>query len=179
MKYAFVMSLLALFAMPVLAQDQATAARTAAGCGADNTQYDVKTDKSQHPVGQVADGKALVYVFEYEKTEPELFKIGAVTIRVGLDGQWIGANHGNTYFYFPVDPGDHSICANWQSSIGKLAKQASAASLSAEPGQIYYFQVRVDERTHDNPAIWLEPVDPAEAKLLIASASLSNFKAKK
>jgi hypothetical protein len=30
------------------------------------------------------------------------------------------------------------------------------------------------ERSHDNPAVWMEAVDPAEAKLLIASASLSN-----
>jgi len=178
MKAVLVLSLLMFSALPVFAQDQATAARVQAGCGADNTQFDVKTDKSQHPQGQIPDGKALVYVFEYEKYDVG-FKIGAVTIRVGVDGQWIGANHGNTYFYFAVDPGDHNICANWQSSIGKLAKQASAASLSAESGQTYYFQVRVDERSHDNPAIWMEPIDPAEAKILIASASLSTFHAKK
>ncbi|HTU35806.1 MAG TPA: hypothetical protein VMF66_18540 [Candidatus Acidoferrum sp.] len=177
MKCALVMSLLGLLAMPVFAQDQAMAARTAAGCGADNTQYAVKTDKAQHPQGQIPGGKALVYVFEQEKVGPG-FKIGAVTVRVGLDGQWIGANHGNTYFFFAVAPGDHSICANWQSSIGRLAKLASAASLTAAPGQTYYFQARVDERSHDNPAVWMEPVDPAEAKILIASASLSNFCAK-
>jgi hypothetical protein len=37
----------------------------------------------------------------------------------------------------------------------------------------------VDERSHDNPAVWMEAVDPAEAKLLIASASLSDFHPKK
>jgi Protein of unknown function (DUF2846) len=179
MKSMLFVCLFTLFAAPVFAQEEAMTARTAAGCGADNVQYDVKTDKTQHPLGQVPDGKALVYIFEQEKTNAEAFKIGAATIRVGLDGHWIGANHGNTYFYFPVDPGDHSICANWQSSIMKLAKLASAASLTAEPGQAYYFQVRVDERSHDNPNVWVEPVDPAEAKLLIASASLSNFHAKK
>jgi len=179
MKAMLVVSLLMFSALPVFAQDQATAARVQAGCGADNTQFDVKTDKSQHPQGQVPDGKALVYVFEEEKTDAEAFKIGAVTIRFGLDGQWVGANHGNTYFYFAVDPGDHNVCANWQSSIGRLSKLASAASFTAEPGQIYYFQARVDERSHDNPAIWMEPIDPAEAKILIASASLSTFHAKK
>lgn len=178
MKWVLAVFFLASFAASVFAQDQAMAARTAAGCGADNTQYDVKTDKTQHPQGQIPAGKALVYVFEQERTDPG-FKIGAVTIRVGVDGQWIGANHGNTYFYFPVDPGDHSICANWQSSIGKIAKLASAASLTAAPGQVYYFQTKVDERSHDTPTIWVQPVDPAEAKLLIASASLSNFHAKK
>jgi hypothetical protein len=91
----------------------------------------------------------------------------------------VGANHGNTYFYFPVDPGDHSLCANWQSTLGRISKLASAVSLTAETGQVYYFLTKVDERSHDNPAVWMEAVDPAEAKLLIASASLSDFHPKK
>jgi hypothetical protein len=173
------LSLLIMLAVPLFAQDQATAARTAAGCGSDNVQFDVKTDKRQHPQGQVAAGKALVYVFEAERSDAGTLKIGAVTTRIGLDGQWVGANHGNTYFYFPVDPGDHSLCANWQSTLGRISKLASAVSLTAETGQVYYFLTKVDERSHDNPAVWMEAVDPAEAKLLIASASLSDFHPKK
>jgi hypothetical protein len=179
MKSLLVVSLFAMFAVPVFAQDQAASARAAAGCGADNVQYDVKTDKSQHPQGQVPEGKALVYVFEEEKTDANAVKIGAVTIRVGLDGQWVGANHGNTYFYFPVDLGDHNLCANWQSAIGRRSKLASAVSLTAEAGQVYYFHTKVDERSHDNPEVWMEAIDPAEGKLLMASASLSNFHPKK
>jgi hypothetical protein len=179
MKSMLVVSLLTMLAVPVPAQDQVTAARTAAGCGADNVQFDVKTDKSQHPQGQVPAGKALVYIFELEKTDAGAFKIGAVTIRIGLDGQWVGANRGNTYFYLPVAPGDHNFCANWQSSLGRVSKLSSAVSLTAEAGQVYYFATKVDERSHDNPAVWMEAVDPAEAKLLIASASLSNFHPKK
>ncbi len=179
MKITLVLSLLTMLALPAHGQDQATAARTAAGCGADNVQFDVKTDKSQHPQGQVPAGKALVYVFEVEKTDAVAVKIGAVSIRIGLDGQWVGANHGNTYFYVPVDSGDHSLCANWQSSLGKFSKLSSAVSLTAETGHVYYFLTKVDERSHDNPAVWMEAVDPAEAKLLIASGSLSNFHPKK
>jgi hypothetical protein len=179
MKSILVVWLLTMLAVPARAQDQATAARTAAGCGADNVQFDVKTDKSQHPQGQVPAGKALVYVFEAEKTDAGAFKIGAVTIRIGLDGQWVGANHGSTYFYFLVGPGDHNLCANWQSSFGRVSKLSSAVSLTAEAGQVYYFVTKVDERSHDNPAVWMGAVDPAEAKLLIASASLSNFHPKK
>jgi hypothetical protein len=57
MKSMLVVSLLTMLAVPVRAQDQATTARTAAGCGADNVQFDVKTDKSQHPQGQVPQAK--------------------------------------------------------------------------------------------------------------------------
>jgi hypothetical protein len=179
MKTILVVSFIVFSAVAVFAQDQATSARVSAGCGANNTQFDVKTDKSQHPQGQVPEGKALVYIFEQIRTDPHYHMFGAATIRIGLDGLWIGANHGNTYFYFAVDPGDHSLCANWQSSIGRLSKLASAVTMTAEPGQVYYFQAKVDERPNDNPAVWMEPVDPAEAKILIASASLSNFHAKK
>jgi hypothetical protein len=124
---------------------------------------------------QVPADKALVYVIEQEKTDAQTIKIGAVTIRIGLDGQWVGANHGNTYFSLLVDPGVHSLCANWQSSIGRYSKQAAAVSLTPEAGQTYFLLTKVDERSHDNPAVWMEPLDPAEAKLLMASASLSNF----
>jgi hypothetical protein len=92
MKGMLAVSLFIMLAAPLFAQDQATAARTAAGCGADNVQFDVKTDKSQHPQGQVAAGKALVYVFEAERSDAGSLKIGAVTTRIGLDGQWVGAN---------------------------------------------------------------------------------------
>jgi hypothetical protein len=178
MKSMLVVSLFAMFAVPVVAQDQAAAARAAAGCGADNVEFDVKTDKNQHPEGQPDAGKALVYVFEDEKTDPGLV-IGAVTMRIGLDGQWVGADHGKSYFFFSVDPGDHSVCASWQSSLKRLSKLAGAASLTAAPGSVYYFQAKVDARTHDRPAVWMEPVDPAEAKILIASASLSTSHPKK
>jgi hypothetical protein len=151
----------------------------ASGLTAINLTVGVKTDKSRHPQGQAPPGKALVYVFEVERTDAQALKTGAVTIRIGLDGQWVGANHGNTYFYFPVDPGDHNLCANWQSTFGRFSKLAAAVSLTAETGQVYYFLTKVDERSHDNPAVWMEAVDPAEAKLLIASASLSDFHPKK
>jgi hypothetical protein len=178
MRTVLAVLLFAFLTLPVFAQDQAATARAAAGCGADNVEFDVKTDRNQHPEGQAEAGKALVYVFEDEKTDPGLV-IGAVTTRIGLDGQWMGANHGKSYFFFSVDPGDHSVCASWQSSLKRLSKLAAAASLTAAPGSVYYFQANVDARSHDRPAVWMEAVDPAEAKILIASASLSTSHPKK
>jgi hypothetical protein len=178
MRTVLAVLLFAFLTLPVFAQDQAATARAAAGCGADNVEFDVKTDRNQHPEGQAEAGKALVYVFEDEKTDPGLV-IGAVTTRIGLDGQWMGANHGKSYFFFSVDPGDHSVCASWQSSLKRLSKLAAAASLTAARGSVYYFQAKVDARSHDRPAVWMEAVDPAEAKILIASASLSTSHPKK
>jgi hypothetical protein len=163
-----------LFLSPVFAQDQAAAARAAAGCGPSEVQFDVKTDKNQHPVAQPQTGKALVYVFQNE-----LWK---ATTRVGLDGAWVGANHGESYFFFPVDPGDHRLCTNWQSVHKAFSKLGSAASLTAEAGKVYYFRTKVYESQESpvhRPALKLEPLDSAEGQLLVASSSFSSSHAKK
>jgi len=171
-----------LFAMPMIAhgqetQDAATLAR-AAGCGPSRVEFNVKTDKNQHPAPPPEAGKALVYVFDAIKLDAGLV-IGNVTLRIGLDGDWMGANHGDSYFYFPVDPGEHRVCAQWQSTFGRLSKLASAASLTAEAGQAYYFRAIADARTNDRGAVRLEPIDPAEALLLTSSSAYSTSHPKK
>src|SRR5437870_487716 len=66
---------------------QADAALFRAGCGPAAARFDVKTDKMQHPFVQPEAGRAIVYVFEDDRTA------GAFpTTRVGLDGRWMGAN---------------------------------------------------------------------------------------
>src|ERR1700686_1523515 len=72
------------FASPVFAQDQAEAARSAAGCGAAEVAFTVKTDKKQHPVAPSQAGKALVYVFEDEELDNVPIHIGGITTRWGL-----------------------------------------------------------------------------------------------
>ena len=143
--------------------------------GPDKVQFDVTTDKKQHPEAKAKAeaGKAAVYVFEDERREPnELF--GLVTTRIGVDGQWVGANHGKSYFFFSVDPGSHDLCANWQSSFKMYSKLVSAASLTAEAGKVYYFRAVVEERTHTPTAVRIEAVDPAEGQLLVAGSALSS-----
>ena len=179
MKNLFALLLFALLTVPAFVQDQAAAARAAAGCGPDKVQFDVQTDKHQHSGSQPEAGKALVYVFENEKRDRDALPILNVTTRIGLDGQWVGANHGNSYFFFSADPGDHDVCTSWQSSLTMYSKLASAASLTAEAGKVYYFQTTVDQRNHHQPGVRIRPVDPAEAKLLLAASSLSNSHPKK
>jgi hypothetical protein len=183
MKTMLAALLLLLVASPAFAQDQAAAARTASGCGPDQIDFDVKTDKKQHPAPQPESGKALIYVIEVLKTDDAGFKIGGVTTKVGLDGAWVGANHSQSYFFFSVDPGDHRLCTSWQSSLGSRSKLGSALSLHAEPGQIYYFRARVyaltENRDRNDLAVKFEPIDPAEAQFLISSSPLSTSKPKK
>jgi len=163
---------LLLFASPVLAQDQPPAPSAGGGCGPAESQFDViRSDK--HPVASPEPGKALVYFFEDIERGP--------TMRVGLDGNWVGANKGKSYFYFSVDPGDHQLCTNWQSGTFKKTAMriGSAVTLKAEAGKVYYLRTQVYERSEHDRNVKLEPVEAAEGQFLITASAFSSYRAKK
>jgi hypothetical protein len=155
-------------ARPLLAQDDAAAARTAAGCGPSGQMFNVQTTDLKHPVGQPEAGKALVYFFVDFVTAP--------TMRVGVDGNWVGANNGKSYFFFPVDPGEHNICTEWQSGTFKKSSErvGEAMHLTAEAGKTYYLRLNFSyQRMH------LELSDEAEGHFLIGSSLFATSQPKK
>jgi hypothetical protein len=105
------MSLALLLNAPALGQGRAVDPRIAAGCGPVKTEFSVTTHKNQHSVTQPEAGKALVYVIE-DVANPSAMTFGEVTARVGLDGNWVGANHGQSYVSFAAEPGEHRVCAD-------------------------------------------------------------------
>src|SRR5438876_1381465 len=119
--------LLVAFASLGFAQDHAPAVSARGGCGPSAGQFDVKADRKQHPVASPDAGKALAYVFEDIERGP--------TMRVGVEGAWSGANKGNSYFFFSVDPGDHQVCTNWQSGTFKETSKriGSATTIKVRP----------------------------------------------
>ncbi len=158
-----------LFAARVLAQgpaqaptqDQVETALIGAGCGPSQVLFDITVDKNQHPLAQPESGKALVYVIN---------EVG-FSMKIGLDGAWVGANRGWSYFSFSVGPGDHHLCMSEQGDH----KQGSAASFTAAAGETYYFQSSLNEGTE-----WkLKAIDPAKGLFLIASSALSTSHPKK
>jgi hypothetical protein len=179
--------LVALFlAVPVFGQEQAPDLRAEAGCGPSNTRFEVKTDKNQHAMTPPESGKAVVYVIE-DVSNPTAMTFGQVTTRVGLDGNWVGANHGQSYVSFAVEPGEHRVCADWQSSLKNLQKLSNAATLTAEAGKTYYYlsEVRIpwnggaDHNGDDqNGQVTLRAVDEPEGKLLISKSATSDWKAR-
>jgi uncharacterized protein DUF2846 len=162
-----------LLAQGVVAEDQEAAARVAAGCGPNEIQFDVKTDKKQHPMGEVNAGKALVYVFSDTVFDNVKLHVGGLTTRIGIDGAWVGANDLKSYFFFSVEPGDHRLCTSQQSKLKSRTRTSSAASLTAEAGQVYYYRTRTPEHPVSEETVELVEVDPAEAELLIASSAYS------
>ncbi|MGA2811058.1 MAG: hypothetical protein ABSG16_06645 [Candidatus Acidiferrum sp.] len=152
------------WALPTLAQDSGATALAAAGCGAPETEFTVKLDKSSHPIPLPEPGKATVVVI----SQLGGACVGCVIVKAGIDGSWVGAMERTSYSYFSISPGDHRICVAQQSRLKGRSQTAGAASLTAEAGNVYYVRFLP---AHNK--FLLKPVDPAEGPLLIKSAAFS------
>jgi hypothetical protein len=170
MRAALTLVPLVLLASPVLAQTIPEPAPPSSPCGPAKVKFDVKLDRSQHSLSQPEPGKALVYVIEVFQGTPGDW--GTPTIRVGLNGKWVGANRGTSYLSFPANAGENRLCTNWQSVFKQLSNQHSITSFVAEPGKAYFFRVQI----HFDGAVWsfdLQPMNSDEAKNFIAASPLS------
>jgi|SRR6185369_17478126 hypothetical protein len=162
-----------LFATVALSQSQSEAARAAIGCGPSGTKFDVQIDKKQHPIPPPDADKAIIYIFQDVKRDSNVHNLGNTTTRVGLDGVWVGANHGKSYFFVLVNPGDHHLCVAQQTMLKASSKPGSALNLRAEAGKVYYYLAAVQEKSEAGPGVGLEAIDSAEGQSLIANSSLS------
>jgi hypothetical protein len=163
-----------LFASSAFSQNAPTATGSAAapGCGRTDSKFEVKSGDSSHPVAQPEPGKALVYFLQDDKVFESHPR---PTVKWGMDGNWLGATQSNTYFYTSVDPGEHHLCSQWQTSVIITAgHQAAAAHFTAEAGQVYYFRAQ-DFFWRDTSAanVKLGPVDSDEAQLLMTKFGFS------
>jgi hypothetical protein len=167
----------ATFTASAFAQDSPASKVVAPGCGPADAKFSVKADKGQHPAAEPGPGKAIVYFVE---DDTHFQSTPKPTTRIGLDGAWIGANHGNSYFSFSVDPGEHHLCASWQSFIGPGSRNKSAAAhFTAEAGSVYYFRVENTWlREVMIPGIELAPLDSDEGQLLASKFAFSTFQPK-
>lgn len=141
-------------------------------------KFEVKPSKTPHTAGPEA-GKALVYFIE-EDLNTEFV---THTSRAGIDGEWMGATYGSSYFYFTVDPGVHHLCATTQ--IGEETEDVltAVAHFTAEAGGVYYFEMKNisminGSKSYTNDAT-LFPLDSDEGKYLISHLSLMTSHQKK
>lgn len=107
----------------------------------------------------------MVYVFSERAEFPN--------VRIGMDGKWMGANHGESYFFFTAEPGEHRLCWDVQKGQDRLSDQGAATTFTAEAGKIYFFRTTL----HWNNGIvtkWkLKRLDGAEGMFLVSSWPLS------
>jgi hypothetical protein len=132
-------------------------------CGPQHVHFSVHTDKRQHPIPAPLEGKAMVFVIQ---------KNEAGTVGFALDGKWMGATEYRSYFFFPVEPGEHHVCSR---DVGFLGSgKPLFDSFDAVPGQTYYFSKTPEHPyTHDWRPHLVHDLDRDQAKLLISQSALS------
>jgi hypothetical protein len=143
--------------------DEAALAKATAACGPDDIKFDVTLAASPQPVPAVESGKALVFMIQEDGGCGDCYAL----TKAGLDGAWIGANQGRSYFAFAVTPGQHHLCVRWQSVFSR-GRLAAVASFKAEQGTTYYFRSRVFGEGLD-----LDPINSDQGALLVAAYPLS------
>lgn len=147
-------------------------------CGPTDVQFQIKLGNGHQPDSKVENGKALVYVIEDQR-----FKAAKdVTLRVGLDGAWVGATRGNSYLPLSVEPGEHHLCASIMPGFLPSGHGVSLFALTAEAGKVYYLRAQTtgghssafDENGWgDVLSVDVDLVNRDEGKYLVASSPLS------
>ena len=172
---------LILFAASAFAQDQSAIVASEAACGPKNVNFDAKQETTQHPTPQPEPGKALIYVIEdlgqcpecVSKSNAIFTSVDQALTKVGMDGAWVGANRGNSYFFFAADPSEHHLCINWQSRLEIRSHAFAMANFTAEEGKIYYFRERLFPGHAGDYSFDLDPVNSDQGKFLVASSAFS------
>jgi len=136
-------------------------------CGSENISFNVKRDDSQHQLAPPEAAKARVYFVHDAGTG---ITLGYPTVKLAIDGAWVGANHGNSYFSVSVEPGEHHVCVTLQSSL--VAQRVELAHFTAEAGKTYYYRTQlVTSRSVE--LLELDSIDSDQGKYLIDSFPLS------
>jgi hypothetical protein len=160
-----ILAVVILFAASALAQVPPPPAPAA--CGPNNISFKVKTDNSQHTLAQLDPGKARAYFIHDAGTGAT---VGYPTVKIGMDGTWLGANHGNSYFSVSVEPGQHHLCVTLQSSL--YGQRVELAHFTAEAGRVYYYRTRlVTSRSVE--LLELGPADNDQGQYLVGTFPLS------
>jgi hypothetical protein len=158
--------------LAISASAQAPANGVKSACGPQNAAFDMTTEPADQPQA-VEPGKARAYFIQDDGP-------GGVhqhyTVRIGLDGGWVGAYKHNSYFTISVSPGEHHICANVQSK-SPAGRNFAFAHFTAEPGKTYYFRTQflagLTTQYPIYPYLALDQPDSDEAMYLITSFPLS------
>lgn len=141
-------------------------------CGSNSQKFSVTIQKNEHSPQNPASGQAQLVLAENVESDYRCFASGCgVTVRVGIDGSWVGADKGNSWFVVNLLPGEHHLCVNWQSRLAFRERQVDVAKLDAHAGQRYYFEVAVIMKVRDNghqiDRVRLRPLDLDHAQYLL------------
>ena len=168
MRSKFAVPALAVFLVAAIHAEGATLPDS---CGNDKIKFEVKTQTGQTAPATPESDKAQLILLERENHMVSPFH--DATVRWGMDGVWVGADNGNSYFALAINPGVHNICVNWQSSLKALNRYVDMTSFTAEPGQTYYFQVDVNVESQYSVSFALSQINDYKGQYLVKTSALS------
>jgi hypothetical protein len=129
-------AILVCLALSPLAQAKKTVLPDA--CGDDKEEFHVTAVDDHAQALKADEGKALLVIVE--EGQSNHFDL---TTRYGIDGSWVGATHGSSYFLVQVAAGEHHLCASPQKHFGFTESMrehlVTMPSFTAEAGKIYFF----------------------------------------
>ncbi len=155
---------------------QPSQGRLASACGPQETSYKVSLDRGQHGPMPPEAGKAMVYFIHEAGIPFEKLTIGYPTTKYGVDGSWVGAGHGDSWFAVAVAPGEHHVCTVLQSLF--VDQRVELAHFTAESGKSYYFRTQL-VTSGSVELLEFEQIDSDEATYLISEYPLATAHAKK
>lgn len=145
-------------------------------CGDNNVQFSAKAKAGQPLPAAPAAGKAQIIFIENENQMIGPFM--HATVRYGMDGAWVGANYGNSYFALTVDPGEHHLCANWKTGLKMHSADSKAIVFTAQPDHVYYFAGKVTAQSKDVSTFDFVPLNDDEGKYQMETLKHSTSKPK-
>jgi len=151
---------------------QTTPAMLPGACGKSQVGMVVKLVKIQQAAAQPGPGKALVYFIEDSGHGG-----GGNTTKIGMDGNWIGANKRNSYFSISVAPGEHHLCAAIEPS--DAWSYVELAHFTAEPGKVYFYRTRIFVTRDGIEYFSLAPLDSDAGAYAVSICPMASASPKK
>ncbi|MFZ0395185.1 MAG: hypothetical protein WCF17_08905 [Terracidiphilus sp.] len=162
-------------AVMILTVAPAFAQNPAAACGPAGTAFKVKLDKSLHSVEPPDAGRARIYFIHDAATAGDIMPLTYPTVKMAMDGSWVGANRGNSFFQVDASPGEHHFCAVLQTSF--LDPRVELAHLIVEAGKTYFYRTQL-LLSGEVDVLELDPVDSDEGRYLVSTFPMSLSKAR-
>ncbi|MGO8758911.1 MAG: hypothetical protein ACLQG3_12380 [Terracidiphilus sp.] len=159
-----------------LSQPRSPQGRLASACGPAKASFKVDLDSAEHGPMPPEAGKAMVYFIHDTGIGYGGSTIGYPTTKYGVDGSWVGAGHGDSWFAVAVAPGEHHVCTTLQSSF--VDQRVELAHFTAEAGKTYFFRTRL-VMSRSVELLELERIDSDQGGYLISSFPLAKAHARR
>ena len=144
-------------------------------CGPDAQSFNVSLDDAKHSLVPPQAGMAILHFVNDDGSGVGGATLGSPTTRYAIDGAWVGANHGESWFSVEVAPGEHHVCTALQSSF---FQGVELAHFTAEAGKSYFFRTRLFA-WQTTGLLEFAPIDSDEAGYLISLYPMATAIAKK